>query len=99
MDFSFKITEKDKEQFQELFRQVIKEELGHLITVNKDTQEEDELISLEDALKLIGCSKTTLYHYRRKGLISYSQLGRKIKFKRSELFKVVNNQSRFRRVS
>lgn len=46
--------------------------------------------SEEDAMKILKISKSTLQNYKKRKLISYSQRGRKIWIKKSDLYAFLN---------
>lgn len=50
----------------------------------KESEEEEWLPSVE-VLKLLKISKRTLQNYRERGILSYSQFGAKIYFKKTDI--------------
>jgi hypothetical protein len=69
-------------EFTSLIRQCVREELvGHY----PRTTNEDELLKIEDAVKLFRVSKVTLHKWRKKGLLPYHRISSRIYFKKSEL--------------
>jgi DNA-binding transcriptional MerR regulator len=46
----------------------------------------EEWITGEDVIKILRISTRTLFSYRSKGILSYSQIGRKISYKLSDVY-------------
>ena len=93
MDLIIKIAD---EEFKELVQQAIMEAKGGWPFAKEQNKEEEELFNIEQACRMLGCSKTTLYHHRKSGKLPYLQRGRKIFFRKSDLLREIN-PSRFTR--
>ena len=88
MNLLLQIPEDFKVELTQIIREVIVEEIktfNHQKT--DDANNDNNLLNLEQACEFLNCSKTTLYHYRRKGIIEYHQVGRKLFFKKNNLLK------------
>ena len=49
-------------------------------------QEENiKFFSIKEACKILGCCRTTIFHWCRQGLISYKKIGRRVLFRKSDL--------------
>lgn len=91
MDLELKISKESQEKLIGLIKYIISEskdeEVIRKLIAEHIENKNDEFINIDEACKMIGCSKTTLYHYRKKGLLKYHQIGRKILFKKSEIIR------------
>ena len=86
MDLTLKFQDDFKNELKQIIKSVLNEQFQNTNKNSESNQfEEEKYLNLEEALKFLGCSKTTLYHYRRKGLIEYHQVGRKILFSKKSL--------------
>ncbi len=86
MHLKIELSEQMKSELKSLIQDSLKQELKMLLLGKPEKTEKDaEMLNRKQACKLLGCSLTTLYHYQRKGLIPYHQVGRKILFNRSDL--------------
>jgi len=70
-----------KQDLYENIRKIIQEELGKM----EPPQEKGELISSEEACKLLGVSKPTLHSWKVRGDIPFYRMGSKVFFKRHEI--------------
>lgn len=89
MKLEFLFTEELKAEFKTLLKETFAEELT---TIRKTAMplampkiEESKLLSRKEAATFLDCSLTSLYHYQKKGLVPFHQVGRKILFDKSEL--------------
>lgn len=86
MLLQLELSENMKSELKTLIQDSLKQELKELISGKLDKPENsNQLLNRKQASKLLGCSLTTLYHYQKKGLIPYHQVGRKLLFNRSDL--------------
>jgi hypothetical protein len=69
------------------FQQVINklEQVNHKLETLPEQSSGDTWLDVEETMRLLKVSKSTLQIYRDKGLISFSQVGNKIYFRRSDL--------------
>lgn len=85
MHLHLELSENMKSELKTLIQDSLKQELRALISGKQDKPDNEEMLNRKQACKLLGCSLTSLYHYQRKGLIPYHQVGRKLLFNRSDL--------------
>jgi hypothetical protein len=69
------------------FQQVIDklDQVNHKLEKLPDQSSSDTWLDLEETMKFLKVSRSTLQIYRDKGMISFSQVGNKIYFRRSDL--------------
>ena len=73
--------------------QVLNEKLDCLLNsagLNHPVKQ-DEWLSNEDVMKLLKLSRSTLQLYRDKGIIPFSQIGRKLMYKLTEVNQVIDS--------
>ncbi len=76
------------DEFTELIQKTIKNELKNFSIVPQPVQTE-ELLSIEEAGRLLHVSKVTIHKWKKQKLIKAYRIGRKIYFKRQELIEAV----------
>ena len=52
----------------------------------------EEWISVKETCKILGCSDVTLWKLRKDGILSYSRLGRRIRFNKSNILNYLNQR-------
>lgn len=52
----------------------------------------EEWISVKETCKILGCSDVTLWKLRKDGILSYSKLGRSIRFNKSIILNYLNQR-------
>ena len=55
--------------------------------------EEDPFLSIEQVQKILSVSKVTIHKWKKKGLITYHKLNRRLYFKKSEVLNAVKKSS------
>lgn len=55
--------------------------------------EEDPLLSIKEVQKILSVSKVTIHKWKKKGLITYHKLNRRLYFKKSEILNAVKKSS------
>jgi excisionase family DNA binding protein len=54
----------------------------------------EDLLSIEDIQKLFNVSKVTVHKWKKKGLIPFYKMNRKVYFKKSEVISSMNHKKR-----
>ncbi|TRX72582.1 helix-turn-helix domain-containing protein [Carboxylicivirga sp. M1479] len=85
MKLEFTLTQEFKDEIRTLLKETIKEELNTISSPQENKQADEKMLSREEASQFLGCSLTSLWHYQRKNLIPYHQVGRRILFSKSDL--------------
>ena len=86
-------TQIDLNDLTETIKKCVREELNR----NKPSEKEDELLKIEDAVKMFRVSKVTLHKWRKRGLLPFHRIASRIYFKKSELIAALNTAPRKRR--
>jgi hypothetical protein len=77
---------------------IIKKCISELIFSNKNvTSDEtptDDLLNIEDIQKIFNVSKVTVHKWKKKGLIPFYKMNRKVYFKKSEVISSMNHKKR-----
>ncbi len=89
------ITNYQKEDLSTLIMECLKTVLNEYFIENKRQEmEQDELLTIEDVQKIFRVSKVTIHKWKKKGLIPYYKVNRKLYFKRSEIFESMVHKKR-----
>jgi excisionase family DNA binding protein len=75
----------------ECIRAEIKTTLG-----NTRENERDELISIKEVCEVFKVSEVTIHKWKRKGLIPFHKVNRKLYFKRSEILRCIEQDTKHR---
>lgn len=74
------------DEFKESIRSIVKE----LIPQSKKSAEKlpftDELLTVEETLKLLKCSKQALWNWRKNGILPSYRLGNRVYYKKSDIY-------------
>ena len=54
----------------------------------------EDLLSIEDIMQLFNVSKVTVHKWKKKGLIPFYKMNRKVYFKKSEVISSMNHKKR-----
>jgi hypothetical protein len=54
----------------------------------------DDLLNIEDIQKIFNVSKVTVHKWKKKGLIPFYKMNRKVYFKKSEVINSMNHKKR-----
>ena len=60
----------------------------------KDTPTQEELLTIADLERLFNVSKVTIHKWKKKGLIPFYKMNRKVYFKRSEVIDSMSHKKR-----
>jgi len=72
------------DELKEMIYSTVKEVLSEIKEEMKP-DEQDTLITRDEAAKLLRVSKTTLYHWGLNGKLGFYKIGRKVYYKRNEV--------------
>ena len=75
---------------KDCIKDVLKEERKNV----SDKSNDEELLNIEAVQKMLGVSKVTIHKWKKKGLIPFYKINRKLYFKKSELLNVFQNRNR-----
>ena len=74
------------DEFKESIRSIVKE----LVPQQKNKLEKlpstDELLTVDETLKLLKCSKQALWNWRKNGILPSYRLGNRVYYKKSDIF-------------
>jgi hypothetical protein len=77
---------------------IIKNCISELLFPNKkETSNEpptEDLLNIEDVQKIFNVSKVTVHKWKKKGLIPFYKMNRKVYFKKSEVISSMNHKKR-----
>lgn len=82
-----------KPQTSEIVSGVVKELLPFLEKYKSPPKdEEEELLTVEETLKFLKCSKQALWNWRKNGVLPSYRLGNRVYYKKSDIFKKLIKQ-------
>jgi len=82
------------EDLLDLFTDRIKNELSVKNSEKKDIPMTEDLLSIEDIQKIFNVSKVTVHKWKKKGLIPFYKMNRKVYFKKSEVINSMTHKKR-----
>ena len=89
------ITNYQREDLESLIKKCLKEVLKDYLLENAQQEtEKEEILSIEDVQKIFNVSKVTIHKWKKKGLIPYYKMNRKLYFKRSEILGSLKHKKR-----
>jgi excisionase family DNA binding protein len=83
------LMEKFCEKFRPLLYEIVTDCLSKQEKEIPVSAPSDELWTIDDVTRYFSCAKTTVYAWRKKGLIKTKKVGNKTYFKKSEIQKLM----------
>jgi hypothetical protein len=82
------------EELTEIFKKCITEAFS--LNTKEISQEspKDDLLNIEDIQKIFNVSKVTVHKWKKKGLIPFYKMNRKVYFKKSEVINSMSHKKR-----
>ena len=77
-----------------MIRECIKDALTLKTEVKKSEPVSEDLLTIEDIQKVFKVSKVTVHKWKKKGLLPYYKMNRKVYFKKSEVINAMNHKKR-----
>ncbi|MFK7832091.1 MAG: helix-turn-helix domain-containing protein [Winogradskyella sp.] len=74
------------DEFKESIRSVVKELMPQQKKNEEKLSTPDELLTVDETLKLLKCSKQALWNWRKKGILPAYRLGNRVYYKKSDIF-------------
>jgi predicted DNA-binding transcriptional regulator AlpA len=74
------------DEFKESIRSIVKELLPQQKKNTDKLPFADELLTVEETLKFLKCSKQALWNWRKNGILPSYRLGNRVYYKRSDIF-------------
>jgi excisionase family DNA binding protein len=85
------------DEFEQMLKDIIHKELENILVTKKETPaEDDDLITFNEALRLLKISRPTLFKHMKNGIIPYRKVGRRLLFpKQTILKKIIQNKKEY----
>ncbi len=80
------ITTLQVEDLQNLIKESIRQVFNENIEEKNKPEEKEEILTTEDIQKMFKVSKVTIHKWKKKGILPYYKMGRRVYFKKSEIF-------------
>lgn len=74
------------DEFKESIRSIVNELMPQTKKNSEKPSSTDELLTVEETLKLLKCSKQALWNWRKNGILPSYRLGNRVYYKRSDIF-------------
>ncbi|MDR3596536.1 helix-turn-helix domain-containing protein [Clostridium sp.] len=86
-----------RDEFEQILKDIIRKEFDSILGSKKETTtEDDDLISFNEALRLLKISRPTLFKHMKNGIIPYRKVGRRLLFpKQTILKKIIQNKKEY----
>jgi len=81
------------EDLIDLIRNCVKDEFKKL-SLPEEKENQEELVSIEDLQKIFSVSKVTIHKWKKKGLIPFYKMNRRVYFKKSEVIDSMKHKKR-----
>lgn len=78
-------------ELKELISETLDNKLEQLQTTTSPVPEEN-LMTVEETLKLLKCSKQALWNWRKNGILPSYRLGNRVYYKKSDIFNKLTKQ-------
>ena len=79
------------------FRDMVRNTIADLFPQPTSPKESDQLLTIEEACAEFGISKTTLQEWKKRQIIPFLRLGRRIYFERSKLLEAGRGHTKYQR--
>lgn len=80
------LTNYQRQDLEELIMDSLKWVLNDRSKADSQTEQvKEEILSIEDVQKIFNVSKVTIHKWKKKGILPYYKMNRKLYFKRSEI--------------
>ncbi|WP_426431419.1 helix-turn-helix domain-containing protein [Winogradskyella sp. HB-48] len=74
------------DEFKESIRSIVKELMPQQTKEVDKPAFSDELLTVEETLKLLKCSKQALWNWRKNGILPSYRLGNRVYYKKCDIF-------------
>lgn len=88
------VTTLQVEDLQNLIISSLKQVLKEITDEKNRTEENEEILTTEDIQKIFKVSKVTIHKWKKKGILPYYKMGRKVYYKKSEIFGLLEGKRR-----
>lgn len=80
------VTTLQLEDLQNLIKESIRQVLNENVEEKSKPEEKEEILTTEDIQRMFKVSKVTIHKWKKKMILPYYKMGRKVYFKKSEIF-------------
>ncbi len=77
----------EQSEMVQLIENTISKELSKIKSDSKKQKDQDQLMTIRDAMEYLSCSAGTIHKYKRDGILKFRRIGRKVYFLKSDLDK------------
>lgn len=78
--------------FREATREATREALNEVLATMNQQPPQNRFLSVERTMELIDVSRTTLWHWERKGILLPVKIGRTVKYRESDVIALIEGK-------
>jgi excisionase family DNA binding protein len=82
------------DEFLDLIKKSVSEAISSHHKEEETQVKSDDLLSIEDIQKIFNVSKVTVHKWKKKGLLPFYKMNRKVYFKKSEVLDSMSHKKR-----
>lgn len=82
------------DELADMIKDCVKQVISNQSLIPKKENLPEELLSFDDLIKIFNVSKVTLHKWKKKGLLPFYKMNRRVYFKRSEVINSMNHKKR-----
>ncbi len=82
------------EELTDLIKSCLRSELKKLPQQTEENKQQEELLSIEDIQQMFRVSKVTIHEWKKKGILPYYKMNRRVYFKKSEVIDSLKHKKR-----
>jgi excisionase family DNA binding protein len=84
-----------RDELEQILTEIIRKEIKNISDMKKETPtEDDDLISFQEARRLLKISAPTLYKHMRNGLVPFRKVGRRLLFPKQTILKKITQNGK-----
>jgi predicted DNA-binding protein YlxM (UPF0122 family) len=84
----------DVQELKELIRAGVSEVLSKQPSTSEIKEYTDDLLNIQDIQKIFKVSRVTVHKWKKKGLLPFHKMNRKVYFKKSEIIDAMQHKTR-----
>ncbi len=84
----------DVQELKELIRAGVSEVLSKQTNTSEIKESSEDLLNIQDIQKIFKVSKVTVHKWKKKGLLPFHKMNRKVYFKKSEVIDAMQHKKR-----
>lgn len=84
-----------RDELEQILTDIIRKEIKTIsVTKNETPTEDDDLITFNEALRLLKISRLTLFKHMKSGIVPYRKVGRRLLFPKQIILKKISQNKK-----